>query len=225
MNILVVAAHPDDEVLGCGATIAQAIRGGAKVDIVFMADGESSRKTGGPEAVEARKTMARKASSCLGANPPIFLGFPDNQMDSVDFLNIVQKLEAVIEKAAPDVIYTHHHGDLNIDHTLTYKAVMTACRPTPESTIKAIYGFEILSSTDWTGIPEALFQPNCFRVLSTEDMQAKLRALKCYSAEIRAFPHARSERTTITLAELRGSQSGRTCVEAFRIIRLLQEMD
>ena len=157
-KILVVAAHPDDEVLGCGGTIARHIHNGDKVQVVFLADGFGSRKNG-----SNRDASANEASKLLGCETPIYLNFPDNQLDSVTLLNIVKELEEIIGNFLPSIIYTHHYGDLNIDHQVTHRAVMTACRPQPNFCVKEIYTFEILSATHWQSVSMGgLFSPNYF---------------------------------------------------------------
>ena len=149
-KILVVAAHPDDEVLGCGGTMARHAKNGDKVHIVFMSDGVNSRENVKYNEENERREYAKKASEILGAQTPKFFDFPDNMMDTVPLLEIVKELEVYIQELQPNIVYTHYKGDLNIDHQITYQAVMTACRPTPRSSITQIYLFEILSSTEWS---------------------------------------------------------------------------
>ena len=140
-------------------------------------------------------------------------------MDTVALLDIAQIVEGLIEQTKPDVIYTHHGGDLNIDHTLTHRAVMTACRAMPGSKIKAIYGFEVLSSTEWASPDQdAPFRP-AHHVDITDFMDAKMKALKCYDAEMRPFPHSRSYEAVEALATLRGAQAGLKRAESFTILR------
>lgn len=151
VKCLVVAAHSDDEALGCGGTIARHVSEGTEVSAVFMTDGVASRQ---PDSVgvmdkEVRRASAYQASRTLGIKNTYFLNFPDNKMDSLALLDIVQELEPIIEKVSPAVIYTHHAGDLNIDHRLTHQAVMTICRPQPNYSVKEIYSFEVRSSTEW----------------------------------------------------------------------------
>ena len=165
--VLVVAAHPDDEVLGCGGTIARHSDAGDIVHILFMSDGVLSRINRNINEIDQRKNAAKKVSLILGAESPRFLNYADNCMDATPFLDIVQSLEQIIKEVGPDVIYTHHLGDLNIDHQLTHKAVMTACRPFPGSLIREIYSFEILSSTDWASSSSRnLFIPNALPLIS-----------------------------------------------------------
>ena len=220
--ILVVAAHPDDEVLGCGGTMARHVNYGDKVHVVFMSDGVSSRVSAKDNEENERRKCANKASEILGAQPPIFLNFPDNRMDEVALLDIVQSLEGVIYKIKPDVVYTHHLGDLNIDHQITHKAVITACRPQPEFSVKEIYAFEVLSSTGWNSSTiENVFIPNTF-VDITRVWKKKTDALHCYNNELRDFPHARSYKGVETLAIYRGVSIGVEYAEAFNLERKIK---
>ncbi len=220
-KILVVAAHPDDEVLGCSGTIARHVSDGDKVHMVFMSDGVTSRMGVELNEVEVRKQAAKDASNILGiVESPRFLGFPDNRMDTVALLDVVQTLEQVINEIGPEVIYTHHLGDLNIDHKITHQAVMTACRPKPEFCVREIYSFEVLSSTEWsTNNP---FIPNYFVDIS-DMLELKISAIKAYNSELCVFPHARSVESIKALAIYRGASAGLNAAEAFKIERLISK--
>jgi len=220
-TILVVAAHADDEVLGCGGTIAKHAKAGDEVHILFMADGVGSR--GSTKELAAREEAARKAADIMGAQEPVFLGLPDNRMDGLDLLDIVQPLEKHIAAIQPSVIYTHHGGDLNVDHQLTHKAVMTACRPQPGFCVKEILSFEVLSSTEWAA-PRA--ENACLPAMAVnigECFDAKMAALKAYDMEMRAFPHARSYEAVEALAVYRGASFGYEKAEAFVINRIIKD--
>ena len=224
--ILVVAAHPDDEILGCGGTMAHHIVKGNKVHIVFMSDGVSSRvdKDSLLYDIKKRKQSSLEASAILGTKKPIFLGFPDNQMDTCSMLEITQKLENVIYEIKPDIVYTHHDKDLNIDHQLTSQAVMTACRPQPCFFVSEIYSFEVLSSTGWgSSRAENVFIPNVF-INIKNTWEKKIKALKCYDYELREFPHARSYKSIEALAIYRGSNVGIELAEAFKLERKINHL-
>ncbi len=216
-TILVVAAHPDDEVLGCGGTMARHAAQGDKVHSVFIADGEGARCAFQSSSGE-RYTMAENAAKILGTGKPRFLDFPDNRLDSVALLDIVQPLEEAIAEIKPSVVYTHHGGDLNVDHRVTQQAVLTACRPIPGSNIEAIYGFEVLSSTEWA---EPTVNPFCpsFYVDISEQFPKKIGALKAYDEEMRDFPHSRSYKVVEALAKVRGGNVGLLKAEAFTSVR------
>jgi N-acetylglucosamine malate deacetylase 1 len=217
MSVLVIAAHPDDEALGCGGTIARHSQNGEAVDIVFVADGETSRGGAGSDDVELRRVSARAAAAAMGAREPLFLDLPDNRLDSVPLLAVVQKLEEHVMPLSPRVIYTHHAGDLNVDHRLVAQAALTAFRPQPGSSVTSIYGFEVLSSTGW-GDPTCQFQPARYVDISAF-LTTKLRALECYKAEMREPPHARSLEAVEHLAGYRGMSFGMQAAEAFTVLR------
>jgi len=212
-KVFIVAAHPDDEVLGCGATIAKYTQNGDEVQVVFIADGFGSREDG-----KNRDNLALQASCVLGCNRPIFLNFPDNRLDTVPFLDVVQNIENLIYDFKPNIIYIHHIGDLNIDHQITHKAVMTACRPQPESFIQEIYAFEVLSSTEWQTPGYLSFSPNVYVDVS-DQVETKQKALQVYSDEMRNQPHSRSIDNSIRLTKVRGATVGLDYAEAFMLLR------
>lgn len=220
-TVLIIAAHTDDEALGCGGTIARHVAEGDTVHAVFMADGVSSRPDATPEDMALRMKAARQAHEILGLKRVQYLGLPDNRMDSLPLLDVVQALEAVLQDIAPQVIYTHHHGDLNIDHRITHQAVMTACRPFPGSTLREIYGFEVLSSTEWATPQKDPFLPNVFVNIS-DFLEIKRKALQAYQPEMRLIPHSRSIEHAEHLARHRGYSLGVAAAEAFMTIRLIR---
>lgn len=217
MKVLVVAAHPDDEALGCGGTLARHAMAGDDVDILFLADGVGSR--GSREALEARRQAARSAATILGVRPPRFDDLPDNCMDTVPLLDIVQRVETVVRAVEPEHIYTHHVGDLNIDHRLTAQAVLTACRPMAGSPVRSIHAFEVPSSTEWAAPTGATaFLPQRFVDIGAV-LERKIAALAAYEIEMRAFPHPRSVEAITALARWRGAAAGLSAAEAFMVIR------
>ena len=219
-KILVVAAHPDDEVLGCGGTIARYVREGYDAYVVFMTDGVSSRKeTSIQNEIKNREKSAILASQILGIELVEILDFPDNGMDTVPILDIVQNLEAVIDKVKPSIVFTHYWGDLNIDHRVTCQSVLTACRPYPAQVVKEIYSFEIPSSTEWSSPSvENNFNPNNFVDIS-KTIELKMSALQAYDQEMRNFPHSRSLKAINSLAKVRGAAVGIVAAECFVVIR------
>ena len=217
-KILVVVAHPDDEVLGCGATIAKHTKNGDKVQVVFVADGSSSRESQEGE----RNLPAIEVMGILGCEQPIFLDFLDNQLDTISLLEVVKEIEKIINDFQPNIVYTHHFGDLNIDHQITHKSVITACRPQPNFCVKEIYSFETLSATHWQSSSMAgAFNPNYFVDVSGFIKQ-KIKALQCYDNEMRDHPHARSYETVKSLSNFRGSAVGVHDAEAFIVERLIK---
>lgn len=220
-EILVIAAHPDDEVLGCGGAIARHARAGDSVRVVIMAEGVTSRTgpTAQAEVLVQLKVAATKANQILGATELIMEGLPDNRLDSIDRLAVIQRVEAHIERWQPSIIYTHHVGDVNVDHQLVHHAVVTACRPQPRCCVECLLFFEVASSTEWqppgSGVP---FQPNWF-VDITETLDAKLAALDAYRVEMREWPHPRSLRAVEHMARWRGASVGVAAAEAFSLGR------
>ncbi len=225
-NILVVAAHPDDEVLGCGGTIAKHTKVGDEVHVVILTEGITSRdKQRNPKRrkLELQKLVesAQMANKVLGVSSLNLHNFPDNRMDSVDLLDIIKVIEGYINKHQPEIVYTHHSGDLNIDHKIVNMAVVTACRPIPLQSVKTILFFEVLSSTEWQMPASALpFAPNWFVDIS-ETLAVKLQALAAYQSEMRPWPHARSSEAMEYLARWRGAGIGVEVAEAFVLGRKL----
>ena len=215
-KILIIASHPDDEVLGCGGTICKLTSLGNEVNVFFLSDGVSSRVEKNKNLkIKERKNSAYQAAQIMGVGSVSFGNFPDNEMDGVSLLKVVKKVEAELNINQPDIIFTHHSGDLNIDHQITNKAVLTACRPLGEKIIESILFFEVLSSTEWQASDTApYFKPNWF-VDITNYIDQKIRALEAYSQEMREWPHARSFKALKSLANLRGSTIHAEAAEAF----------
>ena len=229
-TILVVAAHPDDEVLGCGGTLARLASEGVETHVALLADGVGSRYgtrqridgTALSAELEARRAAAREAARILGVRSVSFGDFPDNRMDVVPLLDIIQKIESLIDAIQPDTVFTHHPGDVNVDHRRIHEAITAACRPQPGSCVRTILCFEVPSSTEWqlpAGGPP--FAPNCHVALSPCDLEKKRNALACYAHEMRPWPHPRSLEAIETLTRLRGAQAGVDASEAFMIVRAL----
>jgi N-acetylglucosamine malate deacetylase 1 len=217
-QVLVVAAHADDEALGCGATIARHVAQGDHVHVVFVADGVTSRQSASEREKDARRAAAAEAGAIFGVASLDYLDFPDNRLDSVPFLEIVQAVEARLATREPQVVYTHHAGDLNVDHRLVHQAVLTACRPLPGSPVEEILAFEVISSSDWATPGSLPFTPNVFVDVTTH-LETKLRALAAYGAEMREPPHSRSIEHARALAIHRGASSGLGAAEAFMLVR------
>lgn len=217
-TVLVVAAHPDDEVLGCGGTMARHAAEGDEVHVIFMADGVTSRDTGHGENQKRRNEAADKSCRLLGVKAVHYLNFPDNRMDSLPLLDIVRPLETLISNIHPNIVYTHHIGDLNVDHRITHQAVMTACRPIPGQTVVQIFSFEVLSSTEWQTPFLLPFSPNRFVNIS-KYLDLKRSALQAYAEELRPQPHSRSAENVMQLAHYRGNCVGHIAAEAFIVVR------
>ena len=224
MNILIVAAHPDDEVLGCGGSIAKWVKGGHEVHVLVMAEGAPSRdkhrdRASRKETLSILAQSAKRAAEILGVETIELLDYPDNRMDSVDLIDVVKTIEERIEKLQPAMVVTHHAGDLNIDHQITHQAVITACRPQPEQTVKRILTFEVPSATEWiSSTYVSPFTPNWFEDIS-DTLELKIKALEAYESEMREWPHARSIKALEHLARWRGASVGAEAAEAFMLVR------
>ena len=218
--VLVVAAHPDDEALGCAGTIAKHVASGDEVHLLFMTDGVGSRSVS-DDFVLRRKSASDNAAEILGVTSKQNFDFPDNRMDSVPLLDIVKIIEDVIEEKQPEIIYTHHIGDLNIDHQVTHKAVLTACRPQPGFCVREIYAFEVMSSTEWATPGLAPFVPNVYVDIS-DYWDVKKMALHVYVEEMRQVPHSRSVEGLEHLARHRGCCVGVRVAECFMVVRCLR---
>jgi LmbE family N-acetylglucosaminyl deacetylase len=221
-SVLVIAAHADDEALGCGGTIAKHRSLGHNVEVMFMTDGVSSRLKCGEAEKIRRVHAAQLAANFLDINQIHFNSFPDNELDKISLLEVVQAIERLCDRIRPEIIYTHYHGDLNIDHRLTHQAVMTACRPQPGNSVLEIYGFEVVSSTEWNSpTTSSIFIPNCFVDIS-KFLELKIQAINAYPEEMRPPPHSRSIEHCTILAKHRGFSVGVNAAEAFAIYRLIR---
>ena len=223
-SVLVLAAHPDDEVLGCGGTIAKLANEGAVVHVAFLADGVSSRSIDHSlllEELNSRRAAAKKACNILGAKSISFGEFPDNRMDTICLLEIAQAIETLIAEHQPDTVLTHYVGDVNIDHRRLHEAVVVACRPQQGHPVKRLLSFEVPSSTEWQ-LPGSApsFAPNWFVDISAT-LDRKLAALEIYANEVRAWPHPRSRQGVEHLAHWRGATVGMDAAEAFVLGRQL----
>lgn len=222
-KILIVAAHPDDETIGAGASINKWVRQGCEVYCLFMTDGESSRIGFTDSDAQYRNKSLLRASNVLGFKLYGTNNFPDNKLDSVPLLEVIKTIEAAIKDINPSIVVTHDITDLNIDHKLVNNAVMVATRPDPECSVKTVMSFEVLSATGWDFSLSNQFNPNYFNVITIEDWQKKEQSLLCYSKEVRKAPHCRSIDVLKSLAVLRGSYVGRPLVEAFNILRNISD--
>lgn len=224
-NVLVIVAHPDDEVLGCGGTIAKHVDVGDTVKTIILADGVSSRSISediNHDEIQARRNNAIQANKILGVSDVSFYEYVDNRMDGVNLLDVVKDVEGEIESFQPSIIYTHHAGDVNIDHKLVHDAVITACRPKPGFCVKELFFFEVPSSTEWRPPSSGMqFAPSCF-VDIADTMQKKIDALRSYADEMCEFPHPRSIKACECLAYWRGASVGLNAAEAFELGRLIK---
>jgi LmbE family N-acetylglucosaminyl deacetylase len=223
-KILIVAAHPDDEVLGCFGTVARLIQEGYEAYTLILGEGKTSRDEkrvveNKKDELEILNSEIKRANDTIGIKKCFIYNFADNRFDSVDLLDIVKVISKVKEEIKPDIIFTHYENDLNIDHTITYKAVLTATRPMKNECVKEIYSFEILSSTEWN-YPIS-FSPDVY--FDIEDfIDIKLEAMKKYYSELCEYPHPRSLEGIKLNAQYNGMRVGKKYVEAFKCIRIIK---
>ena len=210
-KILVVAAHPDDEILGLGATLRKYVLSGHEVYCLILGEGAICRELEGGNLISQSQT----AGKIIGFKDMFFECLPDNKFDTVPLLDICQRIERHVKKICPDILFVHSN-DLNIDHCISRRATLTACRPGC-STVKEIYAFETPSSTEWAF--DGNFKPNIFIEVDEVELSRKFVALKCYQTEIRQFPHPRSLRALLSRAEYWGQITGVEYAEAFELIR------
>jgi LmbE family N-acetylglucosaminyl deacetylase len=223
---LVVAAHPDDEVLGCGGTMARLAEEGWQVHVLILAEGVTSRAQARERAhheseLGALSRAAQAAASVLGVVGVRLLSMPDNRMDGIELLDVVKRVEEEIARLHPRRIYTHHRDDLNVDHRIVHDAVAAAARPLPGTCVREVMTFEVPSATEWrlagSGIP---FVPNVFVDIG-RTLDRKCKALEAYASEMRQYPHARSLKAVEHLARWRGAGAGMEAAEAFQLARAL----
>jgi LmbE family N-acetylglucosaminyl deacetylase len=211
-RVLVIAAHPDDELLGCGGTIALHKRSGHHVTTVIVCEGESLRY--GPEK-SGQASHLREAARVAGIDQVRTLDFPDQKLDTFTLTDIIGALEKVVREVQPSIVYCQYGGDINRDHQLLFKALLVATRPLEQS-LEAIYAFDTASSTEWA-YPRT-FVPDVWVDISTT-LDVKLRAIACYKREVREYPHPRSLEALEYRARAWGNQCCLAAAEVFMTVR------
>jgi LmbE family N-acetylglucosaminyl deacetylase len=229
VKVLVIAAHPDDEVLGCGATAARLAQEHHEVHFAILGEGITSRHAHRSDAdasqLASLHKQAQAAAAKLGAKSLVLHRLPDNRLDTVPLLEVVKVVEELVDRMKPEAIYTHHPGDLNVDHGVIHRAVLTATRPVAGQPVREIYAFEVPSSTDWAfGNLQPQFRPNVFVDVSAT-LEAKIAAMACYQTESREFPHPRSPEALRAVATRWGSVVGCAAAEAFELVRSIRPGD
>ncbi len=224
-KVLVIAAHPDDEVLGCGGTMARLAKEGHEVYIAILGEGITSRYQQREQAdqalIEALHARSQQVAEMLGAKEWFLYSLPDNRFDTVPLLDVIKIIESLIKRLQPQVIYTHHSGDLNVDHVVLHRAVLTATRPMAGHPVREIYTFQVPSSTEWAfGQFRPAFSPNVFVDISAT-LETKIQGMEIYESEARAFPHPRSPEALRAIARQWGSVVGLNAAETFEIVRMI----
>lgn len=225
-RILVVVAHPDDELLGPGGTIFHLVKDHAcKVRIVILGEGITSRSdqrdpSRWSKELEIHRANIESARKAIHAQSVGVYDFADNRFDTVSLLDIIKVIEKEKENFSPEVIFTHHGGDVNIDHQRTFEAVITACRPMAHEKVKHILTFETASGTEWRSPTDPRhFLPNVFFELSEEALHAKIKGMESYEFERREYPHPRSSEALRIQAQRWGVATGLPLAEAFALVR------
>lgn len=216
-KVLVIVAHPDDEVLGAGATIFQHCKSGDTVKIICLTEGASAQGND----IQKREESFTKACRTLGVKDYRILSFRDNQLDKYPLLEVIQSIESAVLDFAPQIIYTHSANDLNIDHRITYQATITAFRPLPHSSVEKILTFNIPSSFEYRSSHTSTLKPNFYNEINKEECERKLLAMSCYDTEIKDYPHPRSHRHLKNLMEVNGVEAGLHLAESFYIERFI----
>lgn len=211
-SVLVIAAHPDDEILGVGGTAALHARGGDRVTTVIACEGESLRYR---DRAVGMADHSRRAGAALGIHDVRQLGFPDQRLDTLTLTDIITPLERVVREIQPAIVYCQHGGDVNRDHAQLFQAALVATRPT-EPCIEAVYAFDTASSTEWA-YPRSFVPDTWVDIATTIDQ--KLAAMACYESELRAYPHPRSLTALRNKAHAWGNQCCLDLAETFMTIR------
>jgi LmbE family N-acetylglucosaminyl deacetylase len=221
-KILIIAAHPDDEILGCGGTIAKSIRKGAVVKILFLGEGSTCRyadpySAEAKKAIKIRNSWAINALRVLGVSEYKFCNIPCGRFDQTPIIEINKLIENEICTFQPDTVFTHSEGDSNNDHRIVHRATIMATRPCVEHIVKRLLCYEVLSASEWCYLDT--FSPNYFVGIDELDLDKKWAALECYESEMREYPFPRSQKGVFNQAMQRGMQSGRNFAEAFQLVR------
>lgn len=223
-NVLVIAAHPDDEVLGMGGTIAKLVREGCVVDVLIVTDGSSSQYSDSDhlaEIIEAKKLETRSCADVLGVRDIYYGGLPDMKLDCIPHIDINQAIEKVIDKIQPDTVFTHFWGDVNLDHQNVYKSTLVTVRPVLGQVVRELYCYRVPSSTEWTpNKADTMFIPNYF-VDIEQYAEQKYKAFDCYSTELRDYPHPRSVQYLRETDKAAGLRVGMLAAEEFVMLRKL----
>jgi LmbE family N-acetylglucosaminyl deacetylase len=227
-KILVVVAHPDDELLGLGATMHKLIdEQHCSVRVIILGEGITSRSDKRDpkewsKELKIHRQNIEEARKAIGYESVGIYDFPDNRFDTVALLDLIKVIEKEKEDFQPEIIFTHHGGDVNIDHQKTFEAVLTATRPMNHEKVKTIITFETPSGTEWMASSDPKhFSPNLFIEISENNLSAKIKAMESYEFEKRVYPHPRSPESLRILAQQRGLSVGKFFAEAFTIIRYI----
>lgn len=223
-KILVIAAHPDDEVLGMGGTIAKLTQAGNEVYVLIVTDGSSSQYRDSDELIKIIEDKKKETLACakiLGVEKVIYGEQPDMKLDCTPHIHINQVIEKAVSYVKPEIVYTHFWGDVNMDHQQVYKSTLVAVRPVMGQVVKELYCYRVPSSTEWTPCKaDTMFMPNVF-VDITAEAERKYEAFGKYNTELRDYPHPRSIKHLKELDVARGLEVGQGPTETFVLLRKL----
>ena len=225
-KVLVIVAHPDDEVLGMGGTISKYASNGDEVSLLIVTDGSTSQYKSDPrliEIIKEKKVETEKAAKIMGIKHIFYGGLPDMKLDVIEHIKVNNVIEKVIDEINPDIVYTHFDGDVNKDHQCVFQSTIVACRPVPGQKVKELYSFSVPSSTEWTPQnSKTVFISNVYVDIEGEYAEKKYKAMEEYKTEIRKYPHPRSINTLKILDQAIGLQVGLKCAESFIAHRILK---
>lgn len=223
-KVLVIAAHPDDEVLGMGGTIAKLAAAGKEVSLLIVTDGSSSQYRDAnnlAEIIEAKKLETRHCADVLGIKSIFYGGLPDMKLDCTPHIAVNQVIEQVVDNVQPDTVFTHFWGDVNCDHQNVYRSTLVAVRPVMGQVVRNLYCYRVPSSTEWTpNKADTMFMPNVFVDISSFS-ELKYKAFGMYSTESRDYPHPRSEQYLRETDKAAGLRVGVFAAEEFLLLRRL----
>jgi len=225
-KILVIAAHPDDEVLGMGGTIAKYAMSGAEIAVLIVTDGSTSQYRDDPKLEEILKEKKAETKDCafiLGVKHVLYGNLPDMRLDTIPHIEINRVIENVIEDFQPAKVFTHFMGDINRDHRIIYESTLVACRPTSRQCVKQLYLYSVPSSTEWNAqTADTAFLANYYVDISGEYAEKKYKAMECYKTELRDFPHPRSIEYLRTNDNAEGNRVGLLAAESFIMLRAIE---
>ena len=222
-KILVIAAHPDDEVLGMGGTIAKYASKGYEIGLLIVTDGSTSQYKDSPhlnEIIEKKKCETNNCAAILGINQIFYGGLPDMKLDSIPHIEINSVIENVIKEFRPSIVFTHFYGDVNKDHRMVYESTIVACRPVLNQYVKKLFLYSVPSSTEWNELTTSdVFIPNWFEDINGLYAEKKYSGLNCYKTELREYPHTRSVDYLRLADKVEGNKVGLLIAESFILLR------
>ncbi|MGI6561553.1 MAG: PIG-L deacetylase family protein [Clostridia bacterium] len=225
-KVLVIAAHPDDEVLGMGGTIAKYASRGDEVAVLIVTDGSTSQYRNDPKLQDIIREKKLETSNCaavLGVKHVFYGELPDMRLDVTPHIEINRVIENAINDFQPSVVFTHFIGDVNKDHRRVYESTLVACRPVSEQCVKRLFLYSVPSSTEWNvQTATNVFLPNWYEDISGEFAEKKYRAMECYETELREYPHPRSVEYLRTADTAEGNRVGLLSAESFILLRSIE---